>query len=433
MALIVWSWVMNLSRPDVQAARRTTLTWTSDDNPLRKEQISLFNRKSRSCWLRLDPDNQSMDKVIVQSMAGVGPDIFDCRNADQLSAYVRSGIAWDVTDLLREKGIDVRRDTWPALDSLSVFEGRVYAVPTNIAPNALWIHRDLFRKAGIGIPRTPWNWDEFIETAKKLTNADGSARSQFGFMFDWWNWPHFVLGFGGSVFNRNGTVCTVDSPECVAAIQLMHDLVYRYRVSPSPVEEAGMASKGGWGSGTMNLFGAKRAAMALGGRWWYVNLRQFDGLELGVLESPYQTKRTFLAIARASCINRRSTRRDAALEFLFYLSSPEYARLIDEQADGSPAFRKYSQNRSQNRIEDPDSQVWLDIAGRSETLQTSPYVDGSVVNRLINTQIDLVRIDAKPAAQAMRDAARAVNEAIRENLQNDPQLKARWISEGGDK
>lgn len=430
-ALLLWSWAMWAAHPQQAFGRRIKLTWTSDDNPLRKEQIELFTKLNRACALYLDPDNQSMDKVIVQSMGGVGPDIFDSRDATQLSAYVRACIAWDVTDELAKNGISIERDTWPASKTLSVWEGRTYGVPTNIAPNAVWIHRDLFKNAGIEPPKTPWHWKEFIDVAKKLTKPGNAKEAQYGFMFDWWNWTHFVKGFGGSTFNSDGTRCTVDSPQCIAAIQLMHDLVYKHKVSPTPVEEAGLASKGGWGSGTINLFGAKRAAMGLGGRWWFVNLKSFEGLDLGVVESPYETKRCFLAIARASCINRRSPRREQALQYLLYLASPDYARLVDRQADGSPAFRKYAARRHPEEIEDPDSQVWLEAAKYAEAEPASPYVDGAVVSRLINVQIDLVRINAKPAAQAMRDAAKAVNEAIQANLNSDPKLRERWLKATG--
>jgi len=429
--LLIWTWAMMVSQPKRSVNGITVLTWTSDKNPLRDGQIELFKKLNSACELYLDPDNQSMDKVIVQSMGGVGPDIFDSRDATQLSAYVKAGIAWDVTDKLAAKGIDIERDAWPASKPLSIYEGRTYGVPTNIAPNAIWIHRDLFMKAGIPIPKTPWKWDDFVRVAKKLTKSGSPKDARYGFMFDWWNWSHFVMGFGGSTFNKSGTKCTLDSPQAIAAIQLMHDLVYKYKVCPTPVEEAGLASKGGWGSGTMNLFGAKKAAMGLGGRWWYVNLKDFDGLDLGVVESPYQNKRAFLAIARASCVNRRSPRREQALKFLLYLTSPEYARLVDKQADGSPAFRKYAKDRNMVGINDPDSQVWLDVAKYAQAEVASPYIDGAVVSRLINLQLDLVRIDAKPAAQAMREAAKAINAAIHENLESNPKLKARWLAAEG--
>ena len=69
------------------------------------------------------------------------------------------------------------------------------------------------------------------------------------------------------LYTEDGTRCVVDSPQVLAGVQFMHDLIYRYRVMPGPVEEAAMATQGGWGSGTITLFGGAKAAMALGGRW----------------------------------------------------------------------------------------------------------------------------------------------------------------------
>ena len=98
---------MIVSQPKLASGGCTVLTWTSDKNPLRDDQIKLFKKLNSALELYLDPDNQSMDKVIVQSMGGVGPDLFDSRDATQLSAYVRSGIAWDVTEELSKRHIEI--------------------------------------------------------------------------------------------------------------------------------------------------------------------------------------------------------------------------------------------------------------------------------------------------------------------------------------
>src|SRR5690348_10206992 len=87
------------------------LVWISDDNPARRQQIALFNKMESAGkldtpgvssphpeGLKLDPDNSGMEKVIVQSLGGVGSDLFDCYNSNQLAAYVRSGVALDITD-----------------------------------------------------------------------------------------------------------------------------------------------------------------------------------------------------------------------------------------------------------------------------------------------------------------------------------------------
>jgi ABC-type glycerol-3-phosphate transport system substrate-binding protein len=91
---------------------KTLLFWVSDDNPARREQMDLFNQLHPQYELRLDAGNSGMDKVMVQSSSGVGPDIFDCYGVNQLEVYVASGIAWDITDELTQRGIKPEL-TWP--------------------------------------------------------------------------------------------------------------------------------------------------------------------------------------------------------------------------------------------------------------------------------------------------------------------------------
>src|SRR5579885_1994800 len=112
LVLVAASVAMVWSQPPAAPAGKTPLIWTSDDNPLRKEQMALFNKEHPKVDLQLDPMNQGIEKVIVQSLAGVGPDLLDCRDANQLAAYVKAGIALDVTDELKSRGIDVKSQTW---------------------------------------------------------------------------------------------------------------------------------------------------------------------------------------------------------------------------------------------------------------------------------------------------------------------------------
>ena len=79
----------------------------ADDEEQRREQIDPFNALNSSLLLSLDPNNSEAEKVIVQSLAGVGPDLFDCYAGYQLTAYVKAGIAWDVTDELKSRGVEL--------------------------------------------------------------------------------------------------------------------------------------------------------------------------------------------------------------------------------------------------------------------------------------------------------------------------------------
>lgn len=430
LSLVAWRY-----QPAPAPSGEIPLTLISDNNPLRQGQVALFNQLHPGLDLMVDPSGGDLQKVIVQSIGGVGPDVFDCSDPYQLTAYVRSGVAMDVTQALKERGIDVARDAFPGILTTGILNGRVYGVPTNISADGVWFHKDLFDAAGIPYPKGSITWSQMIPLAERLTTRDKTGKiTRYGLLFPWWNWRHFLYGFGGRVFTSDGRRCILDSPQDVAAIQMMYDLTYKYHVSPTPAETAGMAGAGGFGSDDSSLFANKRVAMAIGGRWWLSTLRQSPGLHLGVFESPYGTVREFRAYGRFVLVNRESHHIPQALSFLAYLAGPEYNRLIAAQADGIPAFKKYAYGPqflyNPSHPEEDYNAVWREIASRAIGDESSPFVDGNLAAQLFQKQLDLVQSDAKSPQQAMSDAARDINAAMQKNLQDDPALAARYRAGG---
>jgi len=426
LSLVAWA-----IQPRPVADGRIILTWVSDDNPARREQIALFNRLHPEYCVELDPANSGSEKVIVQAIGGVGPDLFDCYDGFQLSAYVKSGIAWDVTDELAKAGIDVARDAWPAAFPNALYEGRTYGFPTNAGCNAIWFNKDIFDRCGEPYPKGSWTWAEFIGVARRLTvQEEGGRVRHFGFLCDWWNWPQFVSQWGGRLYSEDGTRCVADSPEACAGIQLMQDLIYKHRVMPSPVEEAAIATAGGWGSGTITFFGAGKGAMALGGRWWLCTLRQYPNLRLGAVESPHGPYRVFRGYGRATCINKNSPRRAAALEFLKYMAGKDYNDLINHQADALAPVIRYC--FTPEFLHDPEypaedfNAVWRDIMKVAVPDQISPFVNGNVAGRIFEKQLDLVKNGQKTGAEAMGAAARRINEEVAKAIELDPSLRVRY-------
>ncbi len=428
LLLSVVAWRIRPAPPE----GKIPLVWVSDDNPARRGVIALFNKLHPEYDLRLDPldPNAGMEKVMLQCLAGVGPDLFDSWGPSQLDCYVRSGVAWDVTDELAKRGIDQARDVWPAALPATTREGRVYAFPTNIAVDAIWINKDLFDAAGEPYPNGPWTWDQFLEVARRLTIKDEHGRiKQFGFLCSWGYWPQFVMQWDGHIFSEEGTRCVVDSPEGIAAIQFMHDLMYQYHVMPTPVDEATMATQGGWGSGSISYFGTGRGAMAMGGRWWLCTLRDYGRLNLGAVESPYAKRRLSLAYARATLVNRYSPRREQALDFLVYEAGKDYNDLINRQADAVAAVIRYNYTpeflHNPEHPEEDYNEVWREVVKHAQPNEWSPFVNGQTANRILNKQMGLIRNDQKPVAEALRDGAREVNEEIAKTLEQDPMLRLR--------
>jgi len=433
LGLLVLTGLARLIQPAPAPAGRIPLVWASDDNPTRRDQIALFNRTNPQYWLALDPLVPNTEKIVVQAIGGVGPDLFDCYSGAQLAGYVRSGVAWDITDRLKGMGIDVQRDLWRATDGNILRDGRVYGFPTNAAVNAMWLHREIFEQEGVQIPAGTMKWPEFVTLAERMTKRNSAGKvERFGFVMDWDNnWYQFVLQWGGRMYSPDGTQVLIDGPEAIAGLQFMQDLIWRYHVSPSPAEEEMMATQGGWGSGAITWFGGRRAAIALGGRWWLNLLRTYPGLNLGAVECPIHDRKVYLGYGRATLINSKSPHREAALAFLAYMASKPYNDLVNHQADAVSPVRKYCY--SPEFLHDPEfpkedyNAVWRDVMDYGVPFDESPFVNGNVVERLLKKQRDLVKANQKTAADGFRTGARQIRAAMRETLERDPVLRARYL------
>jgi len=432
VVLLALSALAHQLTPRREVGDRLLLTWTSDDNPARREQIALFNREHPQYELCLDPNNVGMEKVIVQSLAGVGPDLFDCYSYAQLTAYVKAGVAWDVTDLYRRKGMKIE-DIWPVVYPNFIYEGKVYGHPTNAATDAIWFNRKLFDKYGVPYPAGDWTWEQFIEVAKRLTVKDSQGRYEcFGFLGNRSEWFPMIRQFGGRLFTEDGTRCALNSPEAIQGIQLLQDLIYKYQVMPNPNQESAMAAAGGWGTGTITLFGGGKGAMAHGGRWWLCLLRDpaYKDLELGVTEFPHGPRKVFWGYGRATLVNALSPYRRQAFDFIRFEHERPYNELINNQADALAPVIKFCSGQAfllnPEYPKEDFNQAWYDVMEYGEPMESSPFVDGQVVQRIIDIQMDLVRTNAKSAAEACRDAAKKIGQEIQKCLEQDPKLKARW-------
>jgi multiple sugar transport system substrate-binding protein len=433
LSLVAWKMI-----PPPVADGKTVIVWATDNNPVRQEQVDLFNKLNPDLHLVIDPANRATEKVIVQSIGGVGPDVFDSYGELTLRTYVKSGIAYDVTDALQNKGIDVFTMLWPVSLPSCTLDGRVYGVPCNVNAHAVWYNKDIFDAEGIPYPKPGWTWDELIKTAQKLTKRDERGKpSRFGFHFDFGAWGDLMHQYGARVYSEDGTKMTMDTPEATAALQRWKDIVYKHNVSPTPVQEAALATQGGWGSGAITYLLGGRVAMAFGGRWWLNLMRKEKNCpRLGVVELPYDRVPALQGGARCALVNARSPRRDIAVRFLEYLASQDYNELLNDQADAISGVKRYAYTpRFLHNPAYPDEDynaVWRSALEKARPEMVSIFAKGSELGPF-NTQLDLIKANLKEVEPALRDATTTMNDRIRRVARNQPALGELFFERTGER
>ena len=216
------------------------------------------------------------DKLTLSLAYGGAPDVFIV-HASRLPEFASFGKLHRVGDLLATanpplKSTDFAKVPWGA----TFYNGTQYALPLDTHPAGLYYNTKLFKEAGVvdaeGNAKPPTTLTEFLDDASKLTkDTDGDGRpDQWGFVFTNFraNWMTFANQYGGDFISPDGKRCVIDSPQSIQASQLMHDLIYKYKIAPKPD-----------GIDSWLAFRQGKVAMAMEGIYMLNSLQEQTGLQ----------------------------------------------------------------------------------------------------------------------------------------------------------
>ena len=94
------------------------------------------------------------------------PDVFIVSPGPNLEVYVEPGVAAPLDEYLADGWKD--SFTSDAVFSQMTYDGKIYAVPLNIAAACAFYNTEMFEAAGVKVPET---WDEMLDACKKLEAA----------------------------------------------------------------------------------------------------------------------------------------------------------------------------------------------------------------------------------------------------------------------
>ena len=184
------------------------------------------------------------EKLITLAAGGTPPDVCQTQYAFCVDLASRGLLAGLDTLMARDR---VRKEDFiPGEIDEFAWKKVQYGLPKDNALRVLFYNLDLFDKAGLKYPTDTWTWDDFVDTAKKLTNRTpaAGATATFG-MHDFPlrinDSPSYSItrAFGGEWYNATWTASTVDSGPTVEAIQFVADWRNKHRITPLPGELQG--------------------------------------------------------------------------------------------------------------------------------------------------------------------------------------------------
>lgn len=226
------------------------------------------------------------DKLLTQAASGNVPDVVfvEVNNFVSLHAH---GLFEDLTPFVEKDGLDLS-DYEPSILSRFTREGRLYALPQDVAPEGLvYYNKKAFREAGLPYPTADWTWPEpFLSICKKLVRKDAAGRvARFAYCEAYPTQAgNFIDSSGASWVDdeANPRRCTIDSPAFLRGMRFRWDLIHTYHVSPSPSQLQSLSGV----SGVDDMFAHGTLAMLSSGIWQTPRFLQSKDLEFDVVPFP---------------------------------------------------------------------------------------------------------------------------------------------------
>lgn len=173
-------------------------------------------------------------KMDVALTTGDPTDLVILDNPLDTQKYSENGFLYPLDDIMAEKSYDPKKVFG---NSLTVTNGKVYMLPSAATKWAVFYNKKIFDDAKVPYPTgDAWTWDQYIETAKKLT--DKSKGIYGSYMLDYDNYMYFYAtqqGDGVHGYKADGT-SNYDDPIFKNALKYFGDFGNVSKIQPSWLE-----------------------------------------------------------------------------------------------------------------------------------------------------------------------------------------------------
>jgi multiple sugar transport system substrate-binding protein len=332
-----------------QQSERTVLRWIALVNPAREKQADLFEKWMDdngypSVELRIEGP-KSAPKNIVQGVAGVAGDIFDCYNGEVI-LFQSIGLLEDVTDVAQEMGFGLS-ETYAGVSSDMIVDGRQYGFPRSVNALVCWVNVEAFERVGLPVPPVTWTFEEFERIGNSYVELSNKpSEPQTVYFTRQWSFlvtTTLLRSMGVDIYNETMTGSYLDTPEAKELYAIIYRWVNDLRLIPTSAESRALSSGSSRiSSGHMYLFSQGNFGLTFAGRWGMMYFREVGPKKLSISEYPHRSYRNAILYACCSAVYKGSKHKDLAVYFLKFMASDAFNKGIVEDPDGLPPSPKFA-------------------------------------------------------------------------------------------
>ena len=246
--------------------------WPADTAPEAEKALfenyrAIMAKQYPNVTLVPDYYSYTLSNYVPMAKGGTAPSIFQPPFTDP-QLLISQHLVGDVTDALEQFGV-LNQFSPSYVEMLADSNGRIYGLPRDGYVLGMHINIALFREAGLideeGLPIYPKTLQELAEYGKIIKEKTGKAGLVFpasetygGWLFTNIAWNFGRVGDSALEYqDEDGRwVCNFTSPECIAAMEYMRDLRWKYEIlnaDATTTDWAGAHSLLGTGEAAMNF------------------------------------------------------------------------------------------------------------------------------------------------------------------------------------
>lgn len=394
--------------------RMRVMTWAGDTEIATEQRIAnLFTERHPDVSVVVESaTTRYQEKLLTSIAAGSPPSVFLLDGPD-IPTFLDRGLTLDLTPWLDRVGYDPGR-VFPRVMETFRRGGRVYALPKDFTPMAMYLNRSVFERAGVPLPpASGWTREEFLASARALTrDTTGDGRADvyaFDFPRNPYQWIPWVWSGGGDILSPDGLRATgwLDSPRTLETLEFLADLVTQYAVAPGvqfvgsgdPAREARFATGG--------------QAMLFSGHWTLQLLvtgmgQDPDGIVLAPIPHARGQETTTVLYASGWAVPANVTHRRQAIELAAFLGSEEAQRMRATTRLGVPAFRDVAEELAREDLSGLES-AFLREADRGRVTWGARVRDFHEVEDALFDLVDRHLLRGEPLAAAAHDVAARID------------------------
>ncbi len=186
------------------------------------------------------PNMNFAEKLLSSVSTGTGPDVINMDDNQMRSIYIPKELVTEVDPVALGYGSleELQAAYIPGAFEGASVDGKIYGLPSEFNVTAFAINTAAFEEAGLDPNTPPKTWEEVGTMGQELVRRDGDTLTRLGFDFLYLHagWYHnqfgtLLLQTGGRLVTEDGTKAAVNQPEAVQALQIWHDMVYKYKIA----------------------------------------------------------------------------------------------------------------------------------------------------------------------------------------------------------